>query len=214
VSCHGIGGSNAHVVLESFESASDSPPTVLDSTSNPDYLFIFAAANEASITRWKDALISYYKDVTDHRSLRSLSHDLARLSRSLPARAFAVGPAMSSGLELSKHATVGPNMNPKLCLVFSGQGPQHASMGKVLSLVYPAFWHSVKSSDEILVQKYGRESFLNRSGLFVPEVKVNLPEDGVWPVQDVVYSIVFVQLALVELLQSLGIKYDYVMGHR
>jgi hypothetical protein len=81
---------------------------------NPVYLFIFAAANEASITRWKDALISHYKDVTDHCSLRSLSHDLARLSRSLPARAFAIGPAMSSGLELSKHATIDPKVNSKL----------------------------------------------------------------------------------------------------
>jgi hypothetical protein len=37
---------------------------------------------------------------------------------------------------------------------------------------------------------------------------------GVWPVVDVVFSLVFVQIALVDLIRSLSIQYTTVMGHR
>jgi hypothetical protein len=178
------------------------------------YLFIFAATSEASIPHWKDSLVSAYKDVTDNHILRSLSYDLARLSRSRPARAFSVGPIMSHGLELSKLITINPKVAPKLCLVFAGQGPQHVFMGKTLSSAFRVFSDSVKRSDGILVGEYGKKSFLAYSGLFLPGDKTKLPENAVWPVQDVVYSIVFMQLALVDLLKSFGVEYDYVVGHR
>jgi hypothetical protein len=178
------------------------------------YLFIFAANTEPGISRWKDSLVTAYGDMADNRFLRSLSHDLARLSRTFSVRSFAIGSTISAGLELSKPVVINPKVNPKLCLVFAGQGPQHVFMGKTLFSTFSAFSDSIIRSDNILVEKYGKESFLKQSGLFVPGEEANLPEDGVWAVQDTVYSIVFAQLALVDLLQSLGIKYDYVVGHR
>lgn len=190
--------------------------TITTRTSSSDslYLFLFAANTEPTISRWKDSLVAAYGEVTDNRFMRSLSHDLARLSRTFSVRAFAIGSAISAGLELSKPVMINPKANPKLCLVFAGQGPQHIFMGKTLFSAFHAFSDSIKQSDNILVGKYGKESFLKQSGLFVPGEEANLPEDGVWAVQDTVYSIVFVQLALVDLIQSLGIKYDYVVGHR
>jgi acyl transferase domain-containing protein len=218
VSCHGIGGSNAHVVLETLESSLVSPPAMQMETGtslfNPIYLFIFSGTTEPAIIRWKDSLTVAYNDIADNRVLRSLSYELARLSRPRPARAFAIGPKFSPGLALSKPVMINPKINPKLCLVFAGQGPQHIFMGKGLSSTFPAFVQSVRRSDEILVQVYGKVSFLEHSGLFLSGVKPKLSEDGVWLVQDVVFSIVFVQLALVDLLKSLGVEYDCVVGHR
>ena len=165
VSCHGIGGSNAHVVVESFESTlvpalTTQIVTTRTSSPNPMYLFIFAGNTEPAISRWKDSLVAAYGDMTDNRFMRSLSHDLARQSRTSSVRAFAIGSTISTGLELSKPVTMNPKASPKLCLVFAGQGPQHIYMGKTLFSTFPAFSDSIIRSDNILVEKYGKGSFL------------------------------------------------------
>ena len=90
-------------------------------------------------------------------------------------------------------------------------------MGRQLAEVYPIFLDSIKENDKILVEKYGQESMLERTGrtgLFVPGVECKLAANGVWPVKEVVLSLVFVQIAMVDLVRSLGIKYDFVIGHR
>jgi len=131
--------------------------------------------------------ISRWKD-----SLVAAYGDMAdnRFLRSLShdlARLFCTCSVRAFGLELSKHVMINPKTSPKLCLVFAGQGPQHIFTGKTLFSIYSAFSDSIIRSDNILVGKYGKES------------------------QDTVYSIVFAQLALVDLLRSLGIQYDYVV---
>lgn len=181
--------------------------------SNPTYLFLFSTLTESSAICWKDSLAEIYQGVTDDRILRSISYDLARRSRSSTAHAYAVGPMLTPELPVSK-PIINLNDNPKLCLAFSGQGPQHISMGKGLSSTYSNFLDSVVRSDTFLVKKWGKPSFLERSGLFLPNKEAKLSPDDIWPVEDIVYSIVFMQLALVDLLKSLEIKYDYVVGHR
>ncbi|KAF8800384.1 hypothetical protein BYT27DRAFT_7148677 [Phlegmacium glaucopus] len=218
VSSSGIGGSNSHVVLEALETVNttttlaiiESPQTI---SNKPLYLFVVTALNGPTVLPWKDALTKSYQDTTDDRVLRSLTYDLARKSRSCPARSFAVGPALSPDLNFSQPAVVNADANPILCLVFSGQGPQHIAMGRELCAAYPVFLSSVKDCDEILVGTYGKESFLERTGLFVPGEQAKLPEKDVWPIEDVVYSIVFMQLALVDLIKSLGIEYACTIGH-
>ena len=55
---------------------------------------------------------------------------------------------------------------------------------------------------------------LERTGLFIPGAECKLAANGVWPVQEVVLRLVFVQTVMVDLICSLGIKYDFVVGHR
>ena len=86
-------------------------------------------------------------------------------------------------------------------------------MGHQLPEAYPAFLDASKANDEILVNKYGQPSFVKRSGFFIPDKQATLAANGVWPVADVVVSLVFIQIALTDLLKSIGIKYDYVIGH-
>ena len=49
---------------------------------------------------------------------------------------------------------------------------------------------------------------------FIPSEQAKVPEKEVWPIEEIVYSIVFVHLALVDLIKSLGIEYTYAIGHR
>ena len=219
ISSYGIGGANSHVVIESFESVPSSiVPTdseiTASSASPPLRLFLIAAHTESANLRWRASLATFYKDTTDNRILHSLSYDLARLSRSYAVRSFTVGPTISYDNSFSETVVINPKVNPKLCLVFSGQGPQHIAMGRELCASYPVFLATIKQSDEILVRKFGKESFLERTGLFVPNEEAKISAYSSWPVEDVVYSIVFIQLALVDLIKSLGIEFSYVVGHR
>ena len=87
-------------------------------------------------------------------------------------------------------------------------------MGRDLCAAFPVFLSAVKDCDKILVETYGHKSFLERTGLFIPNEQAKVPENQVWPIEEVVYSIVFMQLALVDLIKSLGIEYTYAIGHR
>ena len=217
VSSYGVGGSNAHVVLETAETVSDlikSDSVTASSDKKPLHLFSIGSLTEPAVGRWKDALVQAYDGITDDLTLRSLARDLGRQSRAYAARSFAVASTLDASTKFSKPVLSNSNASPKLCLVFSGQGPQHIFMGRQLAAVYPVFLDSIKENDRILVEKYGQESMLERTGLFVPGVECKLAANGVWPVQEVVLSLVFVQIAMVDLVRSLGIKYDSVIGHR
>ena len=216
VSTYGVGGANAHVVVESFETVEQVQAAAAiirepKTTTPPLYLFAVGTLTEGSLGRWQTALSSHFENLAEPRALRSLSRELIRQARASPYRSFAVGPALTPNLKWSKTALV--SAKPKLCLVFAGQGPQHIFMGRQLSEAFPAFLNAIKANDEILVNKYGQPSFIERSGLFLPGKKATLAANGVWAVADVVISLVFIQIALTDLLKSLGIKYDYVIGH-
>ncbi|KAF9461490.1 hypothetical protein BDZ94DRAFT_1263481 [Collybia nuda] len=221
VASSGIGGSNSHVVLETLESVTTvaastiTEPAASESQDNSDplYLFVIGSLSGTTVMPWKDALTAAYQDVTDHQVLRSLSYDLARKSRSSPARSFAVGSTLSPDLTFTPPIAASSDAKPELCLVFSGQGPQHIAMGRGLCTSFPVFLSSVRECDEILVGRYGQQSFLERTGLFVPGEKAKLPAKEVWPIEEVVYSIVFMQIAQVDLIKSLGIEYHSVIGH-
>ncbi|EIW85840.1 hypothetical protein CONPUDRAFT_80229 [Coniophora puteana RWD-64-598 SS2] len=220
ISSYGVGGANAHIVLESFDSVHDLPgalqpqPTArITSVPSPLYLFSVGTLTESSLGRWRDALTAQFDGVADDRTLRSVARDLGRQARAYPARAFAVASSLGAGTKFSKPVLSTSNASPKLALVFSGQGPQHIFMGRQLAASYPAFLDAVRENDRVLVERYGQESMLERTGLFVPGVECKLAANGQWPVQEVVLSLVFVQIALVDLIKSLGIQYDFVMGH-
>ncbi|KAG6329538.1 hypothetical protein ID866_9551, partial [Astraeus odoratus] len=216
VSSHGFGGSNAHVVLETVDTVADIVKRVsLIPSSNKKrlYLFSMGSLTESAFGRWKDVLAQTYEGVTDDRTLRSIARDLGRQSRAYSARAFAVAPSLDASTKFSKVVVTDTIASPKLCLVFSGQGPQHIFMSRQLSEIYPVFLDSIRENDRILVEKYGQQSMLERTGLFVPETECKLAANGAWPVQEVVLSLAFVQVALVDLVRSLGVKYDFVVGH-
>ncbi|KAI8820281.1 putative nonribosomal peptide synthetase [Fimicolochytrium jonesii] len=242
VSSYGVGGANAHLVLETFESAQqmialaaepDSIPMSVaqrasqeeNDTSgavsekraaDPHYLFSIGTMTASSLTQWGKDLGEHFASCDDADVLRSLSRSLGRQARDYPYRSFAVGKRLDTSLSFSKPAlsTHTARASKKLCLVFAGQGPQHVAMGKELAAAFPEFLASVRQSDEILTSVYGQESFIDRTGVFDPNSPCKLPANGVWPVRDVVFSLVFMQCALVDLLRAKGVAtYEVCMGH-
>ncbi|KAH7909125.1 putative nonribosomal peptide synthetase [Hygrophoropsis aurantiaca] len=217
VSSYGVGGSNAHVVVETFETVSDifhpTATAISPSAIKPLYLFVAGALTESALRRWTESFSKAYDGVTDDRTLRSLARDLGRQARAYPSRSFAITSSLTPHTKFSQPVLTNSNGSPKLCLVFSGQGPQHIFMGRQLAEGYPTFLRAIMETDRILVEKYGEESMLERTGLFIPGVECKLPSNGSWPVRDVVLSLVFVRVVLVDLICSLGIEYELVVGH-
>ena len=216
VSTYGVGGANAHVVIESFETVKQVEAAIAairepKTNTPPLYLFSIGTLTEGSLGRWKTALTSHFENLTEPKALRSLSRELTRQARASPYRSFAVGPAITPNLKWSETALV--STKPKLCLVFAGQGSHHVFMGRQISEAFPAFFDAIKANDEVLVNNYSQPSFIQHSGLFIPGKKATLAANGVWPVADVVLSLVFIQIALIDLLKSIGIKYDFVIGY-
>jgi acyl transferase domain-containing protein len=215
ISSFGVGGSNAHIVVESFDSTFQKPSDVIPASQPPLYLFMAASFTESSLSRVQASIVEAFHGLTDDTLLRSLARDLARQSRSYHYTSFAVASSLSSTLSFSKPTSTNAiHEEKKLCLVFAGQGPQHVAMGRELAAIYPEFWKSILMSNGILVQRFGKEGLLERTALFVPGKTASLPSNGVWPVADVIYSIVFFQIAIVDLIMSLGISYGFVIGHR
>ncbi|KAH7905697.1 thiolase-like protein, partial [Hygrophoropsis aurantiaca] len=217
ISSYGVGGSNAHVVVETFETVSDVSRPASQGPSatekKPLYLFSVGSLTEAALGRWKESILKAYDGEAHDTTLRSLARDLGRQTRAYPTRSFAIASTLNADTKFSKPVLTNNNASPKLCLVFSGQGPQHIFMGRQLAESYPAFLHAIRENDKILVEKYGQDSMLERTGLFTPGAECRLASNGVWPVREVVLSLVFVQVALVDLIRSLGIQYDVVVGH-
>ncbi|KAG9317960.1 hypothetical protein JVU11DRAFT_12 [Chiua virens] len=185
ISSYGVGGSNAHVVVESAETISDLSKSIAAPAEQmkPLYLFSLGSLTEPALRRWTDALASAYERETDDRILRSVARELGRQTRSYPNRAFAVGSSFDGSLNFSRPVLRNSNTSPKLCL---------------LAEIYPTFLSSVQENDRILIENYGQGSMIERTGLFVPGVECKLPASGI---------------ALVDLVRSLGITYDFVVGH-
>lgn len=223
ISSFGVGGSNAHIVVESFDSAFQKPSVAdvipASQLGPPLYLFIAASFTESSLPRVQASLVESFDGLTDDTMLRSLARDLARQSRSYHYSSFSVASSLS-GSTVTPHLFSKPTLinatheEKKLCLVFAGQGPQHVAMGRELAAIYPEFWQSILTSNDVLVKRFEKEGLLERTALFVPGKMTSLPSNGIWPVDDVIYSIVFFQIAIVDLIKSLGISYDFVIGHR
>ncbi|EEB93932.1 hypothetical protein MPER_07346, partial [Moniliophthora perniciosa FA553] len=101
-----------------------------------------------------------------------------------------------------------------LVFCFSGQGPQHWQQGRELFSRYSVFRESILASDKIHIEYTGK-SFLETSGLFVPNPPANsiLAKSLSWPADAISVSIAFFQIALFDLLVYLGLKPDAIVGH-
>ena len=220
LSSFGIGGANGHVVLEGPVRQPRYAFTKYEHPADPtDAVLIMAgglsprsAAVMADLMR--DAVTSASPD-----RLPLLSKLAGRQARQLTWRSYAL---YYPHLEVPKapvfcEAQLAPRTRPPLAFVFSGQGPQHALMGRQLFAKYPAFRQSVYECDEAYRSVMGY-SLVETSGLFV-EPRHSTSESGSrkptvsseWTVT--LPALTILQIALFDLLGSFGIKPDVVLGH-
>lgn len=137
VNSFGIGGANAHVILESADYYGGS--TTTSPLSISPRLLLFSSNNSKSLDRNVQKLESYAN--AHPESLQDLSYTLAFRRDHLGHRAFGVQvptqPLQISPVKKTKRS-------PHIVCIFTGQGAQWAQMGKELIRDFPSFMRDIQ----------------------------------------------------------------------
>lgn len=203
VNSFGIGGTNAHVILDSADSFKLNPPAKRDITS--PRLLVFSANAADSLRR----MVTNYQEYAEKNPerLNDLAFTLGHKREHLPHRAFAVasplGPLTASPLSKARN-------KPNIIMVLTGQGAQWPQMGRALihSSDFSIFRQTIEALDSHLqsledapqwtimdeLQKSPKDSRLGSAELSQPLCTA-------------------LQIALVDTLGSIGVRPEGVVGH-
>jgi phthiocerol/phenolphthiocerol synthesis type-I polyketide synthase D len=210
VSSFGLGGTNAHVVIEQ----GPEPVPVSDSdSSSPVTTLMVAGKTDQRIASWAAALADWMDGDGAGVPLADIAHTVNHY-RSRHNR-FATVSARDRGLAVAglravaagqpTPGVVGPREVPRgsgTVFLYSGQGSQWAGMGRQLLAEEPAFAAAVDELEPAFVEQVG---FSLRDVLVAGE-----PVVGIERIQPV---LVGMQLALTALWRSYGVEPDAVIGH-
>lgn len=216
INSFGFGGANAHVVLQSAPEKEEVKPTPDDGNAK---LFTMSARSEDALNDLANKYIEYLEGTEDslhdmcysaatRRSahdtrLAIAAHDKAELAENI--KAFLndeerVG--MSFGRPLNETA--------KTVFVFSGQGPQWYAMGRELLEKSDIFKSTVEKINELLSGlgwlKDDNSSLMKE--LMKDEESSRINETVI--AQPAIFA---VQVGLTELLYSMGVKPEAIVGH-
>jgi acyl transferase domain-containing protein/surfactin synthase thioesterase subunit len=215
VSSFGMSGTNAHVILEEAPAPdpdpAGAPPPVASSTllpisaKSPEALRALAQSYAEVLAEEDGARLS---DLAHTASVRRMHHEhrlaVSGRTREEIAEALAVfvRNGVAGGGAPGRVATTGRS---RVVYVFSGQGSQWVGMGRQLLAEEPVFRAKLEQCSELL-RKYVSWTLLDE--LEKPEEHSRLAETKV--VQPALFAI---QVALVKLLKSWGVRPDAVLGH-
>ncbi|TVY20219.1 Highly reducing polyketide synthase FUM1 [Lachnellula arida] len=211
VNSFGIGGSNAHVVIDSAAAWNVGRPKSLASNAlaRPE-LLVFSANHQESLKR----VTQNYEKFIEEKSanLSDLAYTLASRRTHMQYRSFTV-----AGLDepLTFAPPIRPGNQRVLVFVFTGQGAQWAGMGKELLTDYPPFQDDIRAMDKTLAHCPNPPSWTIEGmcstytdELLKPQATslINRPELS----QPLCSA---VQIALVNLFRSWDVKPQAVVGH-
>lgn len=227
VNSFGVSGSNAHVILDAYGSPRDrdedpSTPETADSavffTDEPSSrLLVFSASHPRSLERQQEQLKAYLHQ--HPYELDNLAYTLAFHRGHLPYRNYAIASsqgifdlgnaaaATATGGSLKTH-TPGTRQR-RVAFVYTGQGAHWAGMGKSLLMTNDAFRSSICAMDKFLQSLPDPPAWtLEQELLDDDPTSSKVGQRG--------YShpcATAVQIALTDVLFSLGIRPDVVTAH-
>ncbi|KAK0112802.1 hypothetical protein ONS95_014533 [Cadophora gregata] len=202
VNSFGIGGTNAHIILDSAEQyLKDHAQSQLSSQ-----LAVISANSQDSLKAGIENLKQYVASHPD--CLPDLAYTLSRRREHFKWRSFAT----LSNLDTVNFAppTNKPVRQPTVVMVFSGQGSQWPQMGHDLLASLPGFKEDVMAMDEILqsLEAPFRPQWTAIEELTKPTGSSQLHRaELAQPLSTVV------QIGLVNALKSLGVRPQAVVGH-
>ncbi|EQB57236.1 KR domain-containing protein [Colletotrichum gloeosporioides Cg-14] len=210
VNSFGIGGANAHVVIESaasFLGLASVPPNI-ETTTLPRrqaHLMVYSANTADSLRR---QVVNSQKYISQHDDyLDDIAYTLSSRRIHLPHRAFSV---LENGAEkfTSPFSKTSPS-STDLVLVFTGQGAQWPRMGAELLQSNKTFAQSIRQMDKVLSALPDMPSWTLVDELLKPAETSNLHK--AYFSQPVCTA---VQVALVDTLrEAIGIQAFAVVGH-
>ncbi|KAJ5971450.1 Acyl transferase/acyl hydrolase/lysophospholipase [Penicillium vulpinum] len=146
VNSFGMGGVNAHVVIESAENFTPpSSPLIEENVAVPRVL-LFSANTQDSLEAMIQQNLAYLTD--NPGSLRDLAYTMGARREHLPFRAASIVRSDMSVTTTSFGKT--PSTAPKIVMVFAGQGAQWPGMGLKLYHCNATFRRSLLEMDRVL----------------------------------------------------------------
>ena len=200
----GVGGANAHVILES--AASFNASTVVHETPEMSQLLLYTANSANSLSRMIENYHEWVEKNPD--KIGDLAYTLATRREHLPHRAFAI---VKNGVfeSVSTPIQVKSPQKPNLVMVFTGQGAQWPQMGGELIQSNPTFRSTIRSLDEYLQSIDGNKpTYSVEEELQKPAKKSRLYSAELS--QPLCTAI---QIALFDALKVVGIVPNAVVGH-
>ncbi|MFD1935084.1 SDR family NAD(P)-dependent oxidoreductase [Nonomuraea mangrovi] len=203
VSSFGIGGTNAHVILQ------QAPPPAATTSARGPQLLRLSARTESALDTMRTQLAEH---LTEHPelSVSDVAHTLRvgrpELRHRVAVVADDLAGAVSALTDPKRHpaGTAGGTL-PKVAFLFSGQGAQYAGMGAALYAAQPSFAAAVDECAELLRAELGEDI---RQLMFAEGGDDKLRETRF--TQPALFT---VEYALARLWQELGAQPSGMIGH-
>ncbi|NEO12997.1 MULTISPECIES: type I polyketide synthase [unclassified Moorena] len=213
VSSFGMGGTNAHVIIEEAPSIA----TTQNVIERPIHLLTLSAKTEKAI----DDLVSNYQNYLETNPELALADVCYTANTGRAQFNHRLGVIASEPKELmekllgwkTQSELVGvfsgqPNSeSPKIAFLFTGQGSQYINMGRQLYEKAPTFRQALEECDQIL-QPYLETSILEI--IYPKDAQNSSLLDQTAYTQPAIFAL---EYALFKLWDSWGIKPSVVMGH-
>lgn len=207
VSSFGISGTNAHVIVE------EAPDVTVSSAASgelPIYAWVVSARSEAALRGQAERLLAH---LADSHALADIGFSLATSRTHFERRAVIVGQSLDrlrSGLESLAAGVVDPAchqataiLEPKLAVMFTGQGSQRPAMARTCYEKYDLF----RRTFDAICERF--DQLLDGS-----------VRDVVFGTDDRLDQTVFtqpalfaVEVALFRLFESWGVRPSALLGH-
>ncbi|KAI0393173.1 polyketide synthase [Xylariaceae sp. FL0594] len=219
VSAFGIGGTNAHVIVEEYPSASreeftDSISPILPPTVP---LMLSGDSKSALVGQVERLLIHMQNGVGEHDALKNIAYSLATSRTHFRHRVVLTAGDKTQVLDklASMNSSLGDRIEgneagePCLAMLFTGQGSQYARMGRDLYDVHPVFRDSL---DEIAALFTELEQPLLDA--MWPETESASESDSLLKRTDYAQASLFaMEVSLWKLWQSWGVHPAFLLGH-
>ncbi len=210
VSAFGVGGTNAHVILEEppVQTSVDSP--------RPSHLLVLSARSEQALERATDNLVEHLKAHPD-LCLADVAWTLQIGRRKFPYRRSAVVRNISDAIEVLAQrdrkrvqTRFTTNDSAAVYFLFPGQGSQHSNMGRQIYESEPIFRQWVDRCCEILRPHLGEDLL---PLLYLPHDASEAEKRRLTDTAMAQPAIFSVEYALAQLWMSWGIHPQGMLGH-
>jgi phthiocerol/phenolphthiocerol synthesis type-I polyketide synthase E len=206
VSSFGIGGTNAHVIVE------QPPAPTISEVSQGEWpeLIVLSAKSEESLRRRKLDLAEFIKNRT-FLNIRDVAGTLALGRNHMPYRSFLVATTLEEIISGDIHYSDGKKSGQisKVAFMFPGQGAQYVKMGYDLYRKNSTFRDTLDRCFKIYSDEVGEDL----KAVLFDEIGTGDSELRLASTRLTQPALFIVEYALAKVLEQLGVRPDYMVGH-